>query len=100
MQIFFLFVLFLYSITITQSQTTFVLKSYTVSPNYAKSTSSVYTFPFNAFNTKAGTINIRVAFPNQYSLTTANSCGIKIDNTSLSGIGCSFDSTTNQVIYD
>ena len=49
------------------AQMSFVLKSsYGVNPNYAKSTASVYTFPFNAYNTRAGIITLRVDFPNLY----------------------------------
>ena len=75
----------------------FVLKSYTVSPNYAKSTNSVYSFPFNAYNTVRGAMNLKVRFPIQYVLTTASSCLAKIDGAVVSGTICTFDPPTNQV---
>ncbi len=61
--IFFVFSLVIY---FSASQTTFILKSYSVSSNYAKSLSSVYVFPFNAFNTRTGTLQINMDFPNNF----------------------------------
>lgn len=75
----------------------FVLNSYTVSPNYAKSLASTYTFPFTAYNTKVGLINLNIAFPAVYLLTTASGCKITIDNVIISNTVCSFNSSTNQV---
>jgi hypothetical protein len=91
--------LLLLAITITTvcSQTSFVLKNYSVSPNYAKSVSSLYSFSYNAYNTIPGTINLRVDFPNNFELTTVTGCQIKLDSTVVGSLGCSFESSTNQV---
>lgn len=60
--------LLLLAITITTvySQTSFALRNYSISPNYAKSVSSLYTFSYNAYNTIPGTLNLRVDFPNNF----------------------------------
>lgn len=65
-KIFFLIFLIINLINTVHGQMSFVLKSYTVSPNYAKSTSSLYTFSFNAFNTNTGVVDLKITFPNQY----------------------------------
>jgi hypothetical protein len=75
-----------------------VLNNYTVTPNYAKSTSSQYVFYFSAYNPVAGVMSLTVGFPALYILTTATNCQIKLDTSTVSGTTCSFDSTTNQVI--
>ena len=76
----------------------FVLNSYTVSPNYAKSLASTYTFPFTAYNTKVGIINLNIAFPTVYPLTIASGCKITIDNVVFPHTVCSFNLSTNQVL--
>jgi hypothetical protein len=75
----------------------FVRTSYSVNPNYAKSLSSLYTFTFNSYNTVTGNINLRIDFPNNFILTTATNCQVKLDTTIISGSTCSFDISTNQV---
>lgn len=53
-------------ITTVWSQMSFVLRNYSVSPNYAKSVSSLYTFSYNAYNVVLGIMNLRVDFPNNF----------------------------------
>lgn len=75
----------------------FVRTSYTVNPNYAKSVSSLYTFSFNVYNPVSGNMNLKIRFPNNFLLTTATDCQIKINTNLITGVGCAFDPTTNQV---
>lgn len=77
------------------TQMSFVRTNYTVSPNYAKSVSSLYTFTFNVYNAVMGTMNLRVDFPNNFILSTATNCQVKLGSTVASGTLCSFDPTTN-----
>ena len=75
-----------------------VLNNYTVSPNYAKSLSSGYTFSFTSYNPSIGNFKLGVIFPNNFILTTVTGCQIKLDNNILTGTTCGIDTTINQVI--
>ena len=75
----------------------FVRTTYTVNPNYAKSVSSLYTFTFNVYNPVAGMMNLRVDFPNNFVLSTATNCLVRLGSTVVTGTTCGFDVTTNEV---
>ncbi len=81
------------------TQMSFVRTTFTVSPNYAKSVSSLYTFTFNVYNPVTGTMNLRVDFPNNFPLTTATNCQVKLGSTIVPGTTCSLDVTTNEVHF-
>jgi hypothetical protein len=91
----FRFLFFCLLILSVLSQMSFVRTTYTVSPNYAKSLSSLYTFTFNVYNPATGTMNLRVDFPNNFVLNTATNCQVKLGSTVVSGTTCSLDVTTN-----
>lgn len=92
-------VIFCLLLTGISGQMSFVLNNYTVSPNYAKSLSSAYTFSFTAYNPSIGDIKLAAIFPNNFILTTATGCQIKLDSTIITGTTCTFDNTINQVIF-
>lgn len=77
----------------------FVLNNYTVSPNYAKSLSSEFTFSFTTYNPSLGVVKLAVIFPNNFILSTVTGCQIKLDTSILTGTTCSIDPTINQVKF-
>ncbi len=59
-------------------QMSFVLNNYTVSPNSAKSVSSLYTFAFSAYNPSVGTMNLVAIYPSNFILTAVTGCEVKL----------------------
>ncbi len=70
----FRYLIFSFLTLLVFGQMNFVLSNYTVSPNYAKSTSSLYTFSFTAYNPVLGIMNLVVIYPNNFILTTLTGC--------------------------
>lgn len=92
-------VLFFMLMVTIRSQMSFVLNNYTVSPNYAKSLSSGYTFSFSAYNAAIVNMKLGVIFPSNFILSSVNGCQIKLDTTVLTGNTCTIDTTINQVTF-
>lgn len=94
------FLIFSILTVMIRSQMSFVLNNYTLSPNYAKSLSSGYTFSFTAYNPSIGNMKIAVIFPSNFVLSTVTGCQIKLDTTVITGTTCSIDTTINQVNFN
>ena len=77
----------------------FTPSSFSVSPNYAKSTNSQYIFSFNAITPFNTNFDIRVYFPSQYSIASVSGCSFALNNQVVSSAQCSFSSSTNQIIF-
>lgn len=77
----------------------FTLSSYSVTPNYAKSTSSLYTFTFNANPSFTDNFDIRVYFPTQYTITAVTGCGFWLNDVAVDGAVCSVSVSTNEIVF-
>lgn len=80
-----------------RTEMSFLLSNYSVSPNYAKSLASLYSFSFAAYNPSGGNITLNILYPNNFILGTVTGCQVNLDNTQLTGTACAIDSTNNQV---
>lgn len=86
-----------YIVVIVKSNFSFT--SYSISPNYAKSTASVYNITFTATSTVTSNFNLHILFPSQYSPTSPTNCAFKIVNSFASGAACTVDTNTNEIIF-
>ncbi len=93
--IFSIFILLLtFFLPYTNSQS-FTPSTYSVTPNYAKSQSSLYSFNFNAITAFTSNFDIRVYFPAQFTITTANNCAFWLNGSPVNTAICTVSTTTN-----
>lgn len=76
---------------------TFTLSSSSVSPNTAKSTSSLYEFNFNTVSTFTTDFDLHIVFPTIYTISSVSGCELKINNVAKTGLTCTIN-TGNKAI--
>lgn len=75
------------------------LSSSSVSPNYAKSQSSLYTFSFNAGSSFQTNFDLRIYFPSHFDLTSPSSCAFYLNNIFKTSAVCSLYNSTNEIVF-
>lgn len=72
---------------------------YSVTPNYAKSDNSTYSFLFNAASPFTANFDIYVYFPTNFAPTAVSNCKVAVNGNAISGAVCSVSTATNQIIF-
>lgn len=79
--------------------TSFTPTAISVSPNYAKSLNSAYSFSFSSITSFNYNFEIRIFFPSQFSLVSPTACSLLINTNLVSSAVCSLSSQTNEIIF-
>lgn len=87
--------LFLILLLYNTNSQSFTPTTFSVSPNFAKSTSSLYIFNFNAITSFTSNFDIRVYFPSQFVISTVTGCGFWLNGNSVSSAQCTASTSTN-----
>jgi hypothetical protein len=77
----------------------FTPSNYSVVPNHAKSTNSLYIFTFNAVTPFVVDFDFQIYFPSQYTITTVSGCSFMLNGSPVSTAVCSVNTTTNQIVF-
>ncbi len=85
-------------ITCIHSQS-LTISNYSVTPNYAKSSSSLYSFSFNAGTSFTANFDIKVYYPTQYTISAVSGCGVWVNGVTVSTAICTVSLSTNQVVF-
>lgn len=78
---------------------TFTPSNYSVSPNYAKSTSSRYLFNFNAVTPFILNFNVQATFPTQYTINSVSGCQFLLNGIQINSAVCSVNTTNNAIVF-
>jgi hypothetical protein len=81
-------------ITCIHSQS-LTISNYSVTPNYAKSSSSLYSFSFNAGTSFTANFDIKVYYPTQYTISAVSGCGVWVNGVAVSTAICTVSLSTN-----
>lgn len=75
------------------------ISNYSVNPNYAKSSSSLYSFTFNAGTAFTSNFDIKIYYPTQYTIAAVSGCGVWVNGLAVTTANCAVSLATNEVVF-